>query len=90
MLGLALPAFRRHVRRPKASVLNRETALLGIVVMYDGFPGGALGATMVFLWSVFLGLIRHRSGGMVAPLVVHFFADLTIALIVLFLIVLAR
>lgn len=51
---------------------------------FGGFPGGAIGVGMVFVWSLLLGTIRHISGGMLAPLIAHFFADATIALILLF------
>ena len=56
-------------------------------LLYDGFPGGPVGVVMVFVWSLFLGAMRWTSGGMVAPLVAHFFADLTIGGILLFAIV---
>lgn len=55
---------------------------------FNGFPGGIVGVAMVFVWSVFLGTMRHTSGGIVAPFVAHFFADVTIALILLFRVVL--
>ena len=48
---------------------------------FKGFPGGISGALMVFAWSVFLGYLRHRSKGMLAPVVGHFFADIAIFLI---------
>ena len=48
---------------------------------YQGFPGGMIGVGMVFLWSIFLGILRHRSNGMAAPLLAHFFADLTIVIL---------
>jgi membrane protease YdiL (CAAX protease family) len=51
---------------------------------FNGFPGGVIGIGMVFVWSLFLGSIRHLSGGMLAPIVAHFSADATIALILLF------
>ncbi|UCB46508.1 MAG: CPBP family intramembrane metalloprotease [Spirochaetota bacterium] len=45
---------------------------------YRGFPGGISGVFMVFVWGIFLGLVRNRSKGMLAPMVSHFFADLAI------------
>ena len=42
----------------------------------------------VFIWSIFLGIIRHRSKGMLPPLIAHFFADLSIVIIILFLVIL--
>lgn len=55
---------------------------------FEGFPGGLVGVVMVFIWSIFLGIIRCRSKGMFAPLLAHFFADFTIAIILYFIIVL--
>jgi len=55
---------------------------------YSGFPGGISGVVMVFCWSVVLGAIRHRADGMVPVLVAHYAADLTISLILFFMIVL--
>ncbi|MBN2325256.1 MAG: CPBP family intramembrane metalloprotease [Spirochaetes bacterium] len=45
---------------------------------WEGFPGGTIGVTMVFVWGIFLGILRTRSGGMIAPIAGHIFADLTV------------
>ena len=50
---------------------------------YNGFPGGIVGIILVFIWSIFLGAIRHRSKGMLPPVIAHFFADLSIVIIIL-------
>jgi len=50
---------------------------------YHGFPGGFLGSLMVFIWGIFLGIIRYRSNGMFAPVLAHFFADATIFVILI-------
>ena len=50
---------------------------------YHGFPGGISGVIMVFAWSILLGFIRQRSGGILAPIVAHFFADFAILMITL-------
>ncbi|MBN1699372.1 MAG: CPBP family intramembrane metalloprotease [Spirochaetales bacterium] len=55
---------------------------------YRGFPGGVSGVVMVFLWSLFLGYVRYRSKGMLAPLVAHICADAAIAVILFFIVVL--
>jgi membrane protease YdiL (CAAX protease family) len=39
------------------------------------------GVAMAAVYGFFIGLIRHHSGGMLAPVVTHFFADLTIFII---------
>ena len=63
-------------------------AIIFAIWHYRGFPGGIIGMSMVFIWSVALGYIRYRSKGMLAPLIAHFFADLSIAMILLFVFIL--
>lgn len=48
-----------------------------------GFPNGLPGFVMVFVYGVMLGAIRRISKGMLAPLVTHLAADMTIFSIVL-------
>lgn len=48
-----------------------------------GFPNGVLGSLMVCVWGVFLGIIRHRSRGMLAPWIAHVAADAVIFVIML-------
>ncbi len=43
-----------------------------------GFPNGMLGFTMVLVYGVMLGIVRRQSKGMLAPLVSHIAADITI------------
>ena len=43
-----------------------------------GFPNGVCGFFMVFVYGVMLGAIRRMSRGMLAPLVTHLAADMTI------------
>lgn len=45
---------------------------------YYGIPGGPVGVILVFIWSLFLGILRYRTKGMLAPIIVHFIADFTI------------
>jgi len=53
-------------------------ALLFGLWHWRGFPGGPSGMALVFTWGMFLGWIRRRSGGMLAPFICHVCADLTI------------
>jgi membrane protease YdiL (CAAX protease family) len=48
------------------------------VVHAHGFPRGVIGVAMATLYGLVLGVLRQRSGGLVAPLVAHVFADATI------------
>lgn len=49
-----------------------------------GFPNGVLGFIMVLIYGVMLGTIRRLSKGMLAPLVTHIAADITIFSILVF------
>lgn len=84
--ALLYDGFLRVFKSTTAVILSQ--ALVFALWHYQGFPGGVVGVMMVFVWSVFLGAIRFRSGGMIAPLIAHFLADLSIAVILLFLVIL--
>jgi uncharacterized protein len=49
----------------------------------QGFPRGPIGVAMAFVYGILLGWVRHRSRGLMAPMIVHFIADLTIYIIML-------
>jgi len=103
LYGLAFPCFNAvfeefvsravmydglsNTLKSPAAVILIQAALFALW-HYQGFPGGAAGVGMVFVWSVFLGSLRKISGGMLAPLIGHYFADLAIGLILLFTVVL--
>lgn len=52
------------------------------VLHSSGFPSGLSGIALASIYGAFLGLLRHRSRGLLAPYVVHVCADITIGLIV--------
>ena len=83
--ALAEEFFARAVLWDGLSPLTRSTLslILSQAIIFGlfhskGFPGGIVGIGMTFLWSLMLGYLRHRTGGLGAPLIAHFFADLTI------------
>lgn len=43
---------------------------------YWGLPGGLSGVVMVFLWSLYLGYVRNKTGGLVGVILLHFGANL--------------
>jgi membrane protease YdiL (CAAX protease family) len=43
-----------------------------------GFPNGVIGFLMVFIWGSVLGYLRERTNGLLAPMICHIAADLTI------------
>jgi membrane protease YdiL (CAAX protease family) len=79
--GVLWDGLKGACNKPPAVLLIQAAVFGGW--HFRGFPGGAVGVSMVFAWGVFLGLVRQRSRGMVAPLITHFFADLTIFFILL-------
>lgn len=65
-----------------AGLIILQSIFFGIC-HYKGFPSGALGVGLAFVYGIFLGTIRHLSGGLLFPITAHIFADFTISLIVL-------
>ncbi len=58
-------------------VIAAQAASFGLIHIH-GFPRGWAGVGMAALYGLFLGLIRHRAGGLGPPIVAHVFADVTI------------
>ncbi len=52
-------------------------------IHYWGVPNGILGVVMAFIYGLFLGAIRNHAKGLLMPIVIHIFADITIFLILL-------
>jgi membrane protease YdiL (CAAX protease family) len=50
---------------------------------WAGFPSGWSGVALATIYGAMLGWLRHRTGGLAAPIVAHILADLTIFLLVL-------
>lgn len=64
-------------------VLVFQALSFGILHLY-GFPRGWVGVVLAGIYGLMTGLIRILSKGIYYPVLVHFFADITIAGIVLF------
>merc|ERR1712183_1152177 len=47
-----------------------------------GFPSGASGGVLVFIWAVFLGILRLWSGGMLLVFLLHIQADVVIFVLI--------
>lgn len=65
---------------PAVSILS-QAGVFGLIHYVAGFPNGIAGVLMTFVYGILLGVIRYKSKGMMAPFVTHFFADLTIFVI---------
>ncbi|MEZ5383812.1 MAG: CPBP family intramembrane glutamic endopeptidase [Microthrixaceae bacterium] len=46
-------------------------------IHFNGVPGGPLGMAMAGLWGTVLGIVRHRTGSIRIPWLVHVFANAT-------------
>ena len=64
---------------PTAAVILQALAFGCIHV--HGFPRGALGVAMASVYGLMLGLLRRHSGGLLAPVLAHIAADLTIVVL---------
>jgi membrane protease YdiL (CAAX protease family) len=64
-----------------ASIVIVQALIFGLS-HYLGFPNGWLGVAMAFCYGLMLGFIRVKGRGLLAPVLTHVFADLTIILIV--------
>ena len=59
-------------------LINISQAVLFGVMHLNGFPRGITGAVLAGIYGLLIGFIRKSSGGLLAPIVTHFFADATI------------
>jgi membrane protease YdiL (CAAX protease family) len=63
---------------PGVLSLLLQAGLFGALHFLQGFPRGAWGVGMAFIYGIMLGHIRRRSRGMLAPWFAHVCADLVI------------
>jgi membrane protease YdiL (CAAX protease family) len=52
--------------------------LFGAMHYREGFPNGAWGLAMTFIYGIMLGVLRRRAQGMFAPWIAHLCADMVI------------
>lgn len=60
-----------------------HAAYFAILHVHRGFPSGWAGGALVFVWAVFLGVLRWWAEGMALVLLLHVQADVVIFLLVL-------
>jgi membrane protease YdiL (CAAX protease family) len=78
--GIFLGAASRALRNDTAAIVLQAVPF-GLIHYANGFPNGNSGTLLASVYGILLGIIRNRSRGMMAPVVTHFFADLTIFMI---------
>jgi membrane protease YdiL (CAAX protease family) len=64
------------------AAVGLQAASFGVQHLW-GVPRGIAGVVLAGVWAVMLGLLRRRSGGLLAPFAAHVVADATIAVIVI-------
>lgn len=79
--GILWEGFCRVLRNP-AVVVFVQSVLFGLSHL-KGVPNGAAGVGLATAYGILLGYLRHRSGGLAAPVAAHISADFVISLIVL-------
>jgi len=65
---------------PGISSIIYQAAAFGLLHI-KGIPGDWIGVGMTCIYGLMLGVIRRRSGGILAPFATHVFADVTIFII---------
>lgn len=76
-------AFRGLLQGALTSLLGVEIAIVLQAALFGlahwhGFPSGPLGAAMAGSWALLLGWARHRTGGLITPVLAHIAADAVI------------
>jgi uncharacterized protein len=66
---------------PTAAVISIQAVSFG-AAHFHGFPRGASGIILASIYGLMLGFVRKQANGLLAPIVAHVFADITIFLIV--------
>lgn len=64
-------------------VVLLQAAYFAMIHVSGGFPSGTMGGGLVFLWGIFLGILRVWTGGMGLVMCLHFQADVVIFSLVL-------
>lgn len=82
--GIIMKGMDSAFHSPLISIISQAVSF-GLLHYLAGFPYGIMGVVMTFIYALFLGVIRNKARGMMAPVVTHFFADLTIFFILVML-----
>jgi hypothetical protein len=79
--GALLPALDNVLGQGLASLLLQAIAFGALHI--HGFPRGTVGVLLATIYGVMMGIIRRKSGGVLAPWVAHVLTDLVIVAVVL-------
>lgn len=77
--GILFDAIRSQVGHIATVFIT--AALFGVAHM-RGYPPGATGVTLAFLYGIATGGLRHLTGGIALPIIAHVMADATIYVLI--------
>lgn len=81
--------FRGIIQTELSNIFNIYTAIFLQAILFAGvhyavgFPNGVMGFAMTFIYACFLGSMRYKVKGLLAPIITHTIADLTIMVFIL-------
>lgn len=78
--GILMSALDSTLGRPLFSLVA-QAVVFGFFHYEKGFPNGMWGVLMTFAYGLMLGWLKNRSNGLLAPMITHLSADLTIFVI---------
>lgn len=83
--GVVLAALD-ETRITARAALVLQAAAFAALHFRAGFPRGAVGVGLTFVYGLVLGELRRRAGGLMVPFITHLLTDLVIVTIVLVLV----
>ena len=81
--------FRGIIQTELSSIFNIYQAIFLQAILFAGahyavgFPNGVIGFAMTFIYACFLGGMRYKVKGLLAPIITHTIADLAIMVFIL-------
>ena len=75
--GLLFASLTREGRLPVVAAVAIQAVVFGLMHLH-GFPRGAAGVVLAAIYGLMMGLVRARSGGLVAAWVCHVAVDAAI------------
>ena len=80
--GVVQDSLERALGVGNAALILQAVAF-AVLHVQGGFPRGVAGIGLTFVYGLVMGVLRRRSGGLMAPVVAHTVTDLMIVTIVL-------
>jgi membrane protease YdiL (CAAX protease family) len=78
--GVLQGALERFFPLRERFVILVQASVFAAFHYHGGFPNGKVGYLMTFVYACMLGVLRRRSGGLLAPYLTHVVADSVIGL----------